>query len=104
MQLSDVLAARQRIAPYIRRTPIVDSDWLSDLAGASVRLKLESLQVTNSFKARGAVNAAAARLERLGDHDPGARSLVTASAGESWPGARLRRRTDGAAARRVHPA
>ena len=81
MQLSEVFAARQRIAPYVRRTPIVDSAWLSDLAGAEVRLKLESLQVTNSFKARGAVNAAAARLARLGDHDPGARSLVTASAG-----------------------
>ena len=57
-------AARRRIAPYVRRTPLLDSSWLSDLAGAPVRLKLESLQITNSFKARGALNAAAAMLER----------------------------------------
>jgi len=81
MKLADVFAARQRIAPYIRRTPLMDSSWLSALTGASVRLKLESLQVTNSFKARGALNAAAARLERPGGDPERSRLLVTASAG-----------------------
>jgi threonine dehydratase len=73
-----VLLARQRIARYIRRTPLVESAWLSDLAGARVLLKLESLQRANSFKSRGAFNAVLARLER-----PGAAptQLVTASAG-----------------------
>ena len=53
------------------------SPWLSDLSGTRVSLKLESLQVSNSFKSRGAFNAVIARLER-----PGAPSqLVTASAG-----------------------
>ena len=81
MRLTHVFAARQRIAPYIRRTPLVHSAWLSSMAGVSVRLKLESLQVTNSFKIRGAVNVAAARLERdVGDQDR-SRLLVTASAG-----------------------
>lgn len=75
----DALRARKRIAPYVRRTPLVRSAWLSDLADAEVSLKLESLQVSNSFKARGAFNAVLARLER-GEITPDS-TLVTASAG-----------------------
>ena len=80
MTLHDIHVARERIAPYVRRTPLIDSPWLSELAGAEVRLKLESLQVTHSFKARGAVNAAAVHAARVW---PGgsAAPLVTASAG-----------------------
>lgn len=81
MRLTHVFAARQRIAPYVRRTPLVHSAWLSSLTGASVRLKLESLQVTNSFKIRGALNAAAARLERDACDADRSCLLVTASAG-----------------------
>jgi threonine dehydratase len=77
VDLADVFAARKRIAPYLRRTPLIDSAWLSDLSGATVRLKLESLQLSNSFKSRGAFNAVIARLERGA---PPAR-VVTASAG-----------------------
>ena len=77
MDLADVFAARKRIAPYLRRTPLIESAWLSDLSGATVRLKLESLQLSNSFKSRGAFNAVIARLER---GTPPAR-IVTASAG-----------------------
>src|SRR5205823_313300 len=62
--LLDVFRARRRIAPYLRRTPLIRSAWLSDLAGAQVSLKLESLQRSNSFKARGAFNAVIARMER----------------------------------------
>ena len=79
MTLIDVVAARKRIAPFVRRTPIVESAWLSDLAGARVSLKLESLQRSSSFKARGAFNAVIARLERGGISDRS--RLVTASAG-----------------------
>lgn len=78
MTLVDVLRARQRIAPYVRRTPLVASAWLSAAAGAHVALKLESLQVSSSFKSRGAYNAVIARLER--DRSDLHR-LVTASAG-----------------------
>jgi threonine dehydratase len=78
MTLVDVLRARKRIAPYVRRTPLVRSAWLSDLAGATVSLKLESLQRSNSFKSRGAFNAVIARLER---HGRAPAQLVTASAG-----------------------
>jgi threonine dehydratase len=75
----DVLRARRRIAAYVRRTPLVESEWLSELTGAHVSLKLESLQASNSFKRRGAFNAVLARLER-GEIDGGS-TLVTASAG-----------------------
>jgi threonine dehydratase len=77
MTLVEVLRARRRIAPYVRRTPLVPSAWLSDLAHASVSLKLEQLQPSNSFKSRGAFNAVIARLER--PHPP--TRIVTASAG-----------------------
>jgi threonine dehydratase len=78
MTLLDVLQARRRIMPYLRRTPLIDSPWLSDLAGARVLLKLESLQLSNSFKSRGAFNAIIALLERGEARD---RQIVTASAG-----------------------
>lgn len=75
----DALRARKRIAPFVRRTPLVESAWLSNLAGVRVSLKLESLQLSSSFKSRGAFNAVIARLER-GDIN-GRSTLVTASAG-----------------------
>jgi threonine dehydratase len=81
MTIADIFAARSRIALHIRRTPLVSSAWLSALADADVRLKLESLQITNSFKLRGAVNATAAFLERHGAGPGTAGQIVTASAG-----------------------
>jgi threonine dehydratase len=89
--LPEIERARGRISSHVRRTPLVRSDWLSRSAGGDVYLKLESLQVTSSFKARGAVNAVLALVERLG---PGLLPprLVTASAGNhgralAWAGA-----------------
>jgi threonine dehydratase len=81
MTADDILSARRRIAPHIRRTPLAGSAWLSGLAGREVRIKLESLQATNSFKLRGALNATAAFVERsrLEARLPGV--IVTASAG-----------------------
>src|SRR5947207_8909584 len=78
MTLLDVLRARRRIAPYVRRTPLVPSAWLSAAAHTDVSLKLESLQVSSSFKSRGAFNAVVARLERATGLPA---RLVTASAG-----------------------
>lgn len=45
--------ARLRTAPYIRRTPVIQTH----LAGRDVELKLEQMQHTGSFKARGAFNS-----------------------------------------------
>jgi len=78
--LPDVLAARARIASRVRRTPLVPSEWLSGAGQGAVFLKLESLQVTHSFKSRGALNALLALLERLPAGNPPP-TIVTASAG-----------------------
>jgi threonine dehydratase len=47
-----VRAARRRVAPYVRKTPLEPSYELSRRAEANVYLKLESMQVTGSFKPR----------------------------------------------------
>jgi threonine dehydratase len=75
--LAHVHAAARRIAPHVRRTPLLRADALSRATGRDVHLKLETLQVTRAFKRRGACNALLARLERDGTLPP----LVTASAG-----------------------
>lgn len=54
--LSDVFAARKRIHNLIRQTPLVKDARLSDIIGVPVYLKLECLQITGAFKARGAAN------------------------------------------------
>jgi len=77
---ADVSAARARTGGRIRRTPLVRSDWLSDAVPGDIYLKLESLQVTNSFKARGALNAVLSLVERTVPADPPLQ-IVTASAG-----------------------
>src|ERR1700761_45888 len=51
-----VLAAHQRIAPFVRLTPVEHSYALAGGGTASVYLKLEHLQHTGSFKFRGACN------------------------------------------------
>jgi threonine dehydratase len=59
LQLNDVYLARQRIAALIRQTPMEYSPSLSRQVGVAVYLKLESQQITGSFKLRGASNALA---------------------------------------------
>jgi threonine dehydratase len=87
--IADILAAAARLAPHLTRTPLIPSPWLSRITGADVRLKLESLQVTRSFKVRGALNA----LSRLAEQRP-VPVVVTASAGNhgravAWAAERL---------------
>ncbi len=52
--LADVEAARRIIAGQVLRTPVLAAPPLSALTGADVYVKYENLQVTNSFKERGA--------------------------------------------------
>ena len=59
LQLHDVYLARQRIELLVRRTPMEYSPSLSQRLGVAVYLKLESQQITGSFKLRGASNAVA---------------------------------------------
>jgi threonine dehydratase len=54
IDFADIAAAAERIAPYVIRTPTVDSPGLSKSLGVPVTVKLELLQRTGSFKVRGA--------------------------------------------------
>jgi threonine dehydratase len=54
--IRDVWEARKRIAPIVRKTPLVKSPVLSEITGASIYLKMENLHKTGSFKIRGAAN------------------------------------------------
>lgn len=71
-----VAAAQVRIAPYVRRTPLLPPPLLRGDLPANLRLKLENLQVSGSFKARGAFN----NLLQLSPEQL-ARGVVTASGG-----------------------
>jgi threonine dehydratase len=51
---ADIEAARRAIAGHVLRTPVLPAPSLSALTGAEVFVKYENLQVTNSFKERGA--------------------------------------------------
>lgn len=68
---ADFSAAATRIAPYIRRTPVLRAT----IDGRPVSLKLEHLQVTGVFKIRGALNGLLIRADGL------PRRVVTASGG-----------------------
>ena len=52
--LADVQAARRTLRGAVLRTPMLPAPKLSELTGAEVFVKYENLQVTNSFKDRGA--------------------------------------------------
>src|SRR5436305_9127309 len=72
----DVAHAAQVVAPYIRETPVLPATRLSHQAGGTIVLKTENLQVTGSFKVRGAVN----RLASLSEEQRAA-GVIAASAG-----------------------
>jgi len=79
--LEDVLAARERLRDEVYYSPCARSEMLSKLTGQQVYLKLENLQMTGSFKERGALN----RLSLL-TKDEAARGVVAASAGNHAQG------------------
>src|SRR6201993_1444995 len=52
--LANIEKARQTISGQVLRTPLLPAPPLSALTGADIFVKYENLQVTNSFKERGA--------------------------------------------------
>lgn len=54
--IDEIRAAAVRIAPYVHRTPLLENAALSGMTGADLRFKAEHLQLTGSFKIRGALN------------------------------------------------
>ncbi|WP_454119574.1 threonine ammonia-lyase [Microbacterium lacticum] len=80
-EFEDAAAALRAV---IVQTPFDESEYLSDVLGAPVHLKLENLQRTGSFKIRGATY----RLSRLSAEER-ARGVVAASAGNHAQGVAL---------------
>src|SRR5215472_8161721 len=74
--LADVLGARQRIAPYLRPTPLFRYPALDAMTGAQVGVKHENHQPVGAFKVRGGVN-----LVRQLTADERRRGVITASTG-----------------------
>jgi threonine dehydratase len=74
--LADVLAARRRIEPYLRPTPLYRYPALDTLTGARVQVKHENHQPVGAFKVRGGVNLVSQLTE-----DERRRGVIAASTG-----------------------
>jgi threonine dehydratase len=96
--LADIEAARARIHGRVRASPCTYSRSLSELLDKQVYLKLENLQLTGSFKERGACN----RLLQL-DAGERLRGVVAASAGNHAQGVAYHARALGIPATIVMP-
>jgi threonine dehydratase len=76
IRLADIESARKALTGQVLRTPMLPAPRLSELTGADVHVKYENLQVTNSFKDRGAL----VKLSSLGEAER-KRGVIAMSAG-----------------------
>jgi threonine dehydratase len=81
LSFDDILAAKERLAGHIERTPCRYSRTLSEITGAQVWVKFENLQFTAAYKERGALN----KLLQLGENVR-KRGVIAASAGNHSQG------------------
>ncbi|MHA1727376.1 MAG: threonine ammonia-lyase [Promethearchaeota archaeon] len=81
INLGHIITARHKIRNITRKTPLEYSKYYSSKINADVWLKLENLQITGSFKLRGAINSllSLSRKER-------SQSVICASAGNHAQG------------------
>ena len=79
--IEDIVNAQKLLRGTVRKTPIQTSRTFSGLAGTNLFLKLECLQVTGSFKVRGAF----VKISRLSDKQAG-HGVIAASAGNHAQG------------------
>jgi threonine dehydratase len=93
--LAEIRRAAARIRGHVRRTPLLATDLASGLM-----VKPESLQITGSFKARGAFNAVLSLVER----EPDVRGVVTHSSGNHGQALAFAARAAGLPATIVVPA
>jgi len=98
VSLSDVLAARERIAAWVRRTPVMRCASLDAIAGRQLHFKAEPFQRTGSFKFRGATNAV-----RSLDDASASRGVATHSSGNHAQALALAARLRGIPAHIVMP-
>ncbi|MUH59196.1 threonine dehydratase [Bifidobacterium sp. GSD1FS] len=95
---AELKLAAQRLEGTARHTEIIESPVLSEMTGHKILLKPENLQVTGSFKIRGAYN----KIASLSDEEL-ARGIVTASAGNHAQGVAYAARERGAKATILMP-
>src|SRR3989338_9923686 len=84
LTLQDFEAARARVAPHIRWTPLLTSQQLSEQTGFDVRMKAECFQKVGSYKIRGPLNKFA-----LMPEEQKKRGVVCSSAGNHAQGVAL---------------
>ena len=90
--LNDVYVARERIAPYLSRTPLLKHPLLDEATGLSIWVKHENHNPTCAFKVRGGLNLVGA----LTPHER-SRGIVTASTGNHGQSIGLASRIHGVA-------
>lgn len=97
--IAAIEAAATRLAGHARRTPLLSSPFLDDLAGRQVLIKAECLQHTGSFKFRGAWSAVSAL-----DNATRQRGVIAFSSGNHAQGVALAARMHGVASVIIMPA
>ncbi|MBI3791020.1 MAG: threonine ammonia-lyase [Gemmatimonadetes bacterium] len=90
LSLRDFEDARARIAPHIKRTPLLTSRQLGERTGFEARLKAECFQTVGSYKIRGPLN----KFAQLSDEEK-RRGVVCSSAGNHAQGVALAARIHG---------
>lgn len=88
--LSEFVAARARMVPHVKHTPLLTSRVLSEATGCEVRLKAELFQRTGSYKIRGPLN----KFTFLTDEEK-RRGVICSSAGNHAQGVALAARIHG---------
>lgn len=96
MNIDMIRAAAERLEGHARRTPMLSSPFLDEIAGRRVLVKAECLQHTGSFKFRGAWSAITAL-------DAGARGVIAFSSGNHAQGVAYAARLRGLAAVIIMP-
>jgi len=74
--IKDIADAGERLSPYVKHTPLLRAEGLDELLGCRVYLKPECLQITGSFKIRGATNKILTMTE-----EEKARGIIASSSG-----------------------
>ncbi|AXI45450.1 threonine ammonia-lyase [Sulfitobacter sp. SK012] len=98
MNIDMIRAADARIAVVVRRTPLLNSPFLDEIAGRRVWIKPECLQHTGSFKFRGGYSAVSAL-----DQDTRAPGVIAFSSGNHAQGVALAAKMHGVPAVIVMP-
>ena len=99
MNIEMIRAARDRLEGHARRTPLLSSPFLDEIAGRRVWVKPENLQHTGSFKFRGGWSAVSAM-----EPDALARGVIAFSSGNHGQGVTLAATRHGAPVVIVMPA